>query len=123
MARRMRQQSLSGLTPSQSSVLATLDRHGPLNMGQLAGHEGISKPSATGIVGRLLGKGLVTREADPEDGRSVIVGITKEGAELLKARRRERTAYLVGRIASLDESDREVLERAVVLIENLMEEE
>ena len=122
LARRLRQQSLGGLTPSQSSVLATLDRHGPMSMSQLADHEAIAKPSATGIVGRLIGKGLVAREPDPRDGRSSIVEITPDGVEALEARRRERTAYLARRIESLDEEDREVLQRAVVLFEDMIED-
>lgn len=122
LARRLRQQSLGGLTPSQSSVLATLDRHGPMSMSRLAEHEAIAKPSATGIVGRLIERGLVDRKPDPADGRSSIVEITPEGVDAIEARRRERTAYLARRIESLDEADRDVLERAVVLLETMVEE-
>lgn len=122
LARRLRQQSLGGLTPSQSSVLATLDRHGPMSMSRLAEHEAITKPSATGIVGRLIESGLVDRKTDPADGRSSIVEITTEGIEAIEARRRERTAYLAGHFDALDTEDREVLERAVVLLEDMLEE-
>lgn len=122
LARRLRQQSLGGLTPSQSSVLATLDRHGPMSMSRLAEHEAIAKPSATGIVGRLIERGLVDRKPDPADGRSSIVEVTPEGVDAIEERRRERTAYLARRIESLDEADREVLERAVVLLETMVEE-
>jgi DNA-binding MarR family transcriptional regulator len=93
-----------------------------MSMSQLADHEAIAKPSATGIVGRLIGKGLVAREPDPRDGRSSIVEITPDGVEALEARRRERTAYLARRIESLDEEDREVLQRAVVLFEDMIED-
>lgn len=122
LARRLRQQSLGGLTPSQSSVLATLDHHGPMTMSKLAEHEAVAKPSATGIVGRLFDKGLVVREPDPEDGRSSIVAISPEGVEALHARRRERTAYLAGRIEGLDDADRAVLERAVTLLELMIDD-
>jgi DNA-binding MarR family transcriptional regulator len=122
LARRLRQQSLGGLTPSQSSILATLDRHGPMNMSDLAEHEGIRKPSATGIVGRLIDKALVAKEADPRDGRSTIVTITAGGHDLLVARRRERTAYLARQVESLDPEDRAVLERAVELFEKMVDD-
>lgn len=121
LARKLRQQSLGGLTPSQGSVLSTLDRHGPMPMSHLASHEGISKPSATGIVGRLLEKGLVEKNNDPADGRSAIVEITKSGHQLLEQRRRERTAYLARQIEALVPEDREVLERAVALLEEILE--
>lgn len=123
LARRLRQQSLAGLTPSQASVLATLDRHGPISMGRLAKHEAISKPSATGIVKRLIARGLVVKTRDPHDGRSAIVEITARGSEVLDERRREKTAYLAERIASLELEDREVLERAAQLLEDMVEED
>lgn len=122
LARRLRQQSLGGLTPSQTSVLATLDKHGQMPMSRLADHEGISKPSATGIVGRLVDRGLVERRQDPEDGRSAIVVIAGAGRQILDERRRERTAYLARRIAALSEEDREILEQAVQLLEGMVEE-
>lgn len=122
LARRLRQQSLGGLTPSQTSVLATLDKHGQMSMSRLADHEGISKPSATGIVGRLVERGLVERQRDPEDGRSAIVVIAEAGRRVLEERRRERTAYLARRISALGEADREILERAAELLEGMVED-
>lgn len=122
LARRLRQQSLGGLTPSQASVLSTLDRHGRLSMSQVAGHEGVSKPSATGIIGRLVDKGLVLRSTDPDDKRSFLVEITPGGRELMEQRRRERTAYLARRVGELSQQDRDVLERALQLLENMIED-
>lgn len=122
LARRLRQQSMGGLTPSQSSILANLDRLGPMTMTQIAEQEGIAKPSATGIVGRLVDKGLVDRSVDPADRRSSLVAISGSGSDLLTQRRRERTAYLARWIDALDETDRAVLKRAVVLLEGMTEE-
>lgn len=122
LARKLRQQSLGGLTPSQTSILSTLDRHGSMSMSQLATHEGISKPSATGIVGRLLERGLVEKTDDPADGRSAIVAITPKGHDVLETRRQERTAYLARQIDALDPDDREVLGRAVDLFEKMLED-
>lgn len=121
LARRLRQQSIGGLTPSQTSVLATLDRHGEMTMGRLAAHEAISAPSATGIVGRLLEKGLVERTPDSTDLRSTLVGITTEGTAALIQRRHERTAYLATRIEVLSAEDREVLAAAVEILEGIYE--
>ena len=122
LARKLRQQSLGGLTPSQASVLSTLERHGPMAMSQVADHESISKPSATGIVGRLVAKGLVSRSPDGGDKRSFIVEISPSGRELIDLRRRERNAYLARRIDSLSETDHQALERAIELFESMIEE-
>jgi DNA-binding MarR family transcriptional regulator len=122
LARRLRQQSLGGLTPSQSSVLANLDRLGPLTMTQIAEQEGIAKPSATGIVGRLVDKGLVDRAIDPGDRRSSVVAINRAGSDLLAQRRQERTAFLARRVEGLTVEERETLERAVEILERMAEE-
>lgn len=122
LARRLRQQSLGGLTPSQSSVLATLDRHGPMSMSRLAEQEGIAKPSATGIVGRLVDKGLLDRAIDPADRRSSVVALSRAGSELLDQRRQERTAFLARRVEGLTVEERETLERALEILERMAEE-
>jgi len=122
LARRLRQQSLGGLTPSQSSVLANLDRRGPMTMTQIADQEGIAKPSATGIVGRLIDKGLVDKAIDPSDRRSSVIAINGAGSRLLDKRRKERTAFLTRRIESLDPDERDILERAVDILERMAEE-
>lgn len=122
LARRLRQQALGGLTPSQATVLGTLYRQGPMTMGRLAECERISRPSATGIVKRMIEKGLVERRQSDQDGRSAIVQLTPAGVDLLEARRKERTAYLSTRIDRLDPDDVAVLERAVDILERMIEE-
>src|SRR3954454_18995664 len=73
-ARRLRQQAGTDLGPSQTSALASIERHGPLTPSELARIERIQRPTATRIVARLEDAGLVERVADPTDGRSFTVG-------------------------------------------------
>lgn len=123
LARRLRQQSRGGLTPSQRSILATLDRRGPMTMGGLADSERISPPSATGIVGRLEESGLVERRPHPDDRRCAVVDLTTEGKELLEGGRRERTAYLAQRLEHLTADEREVLSQVTAILDRLAEPE
>ena len=123
LARRLRQQSLGGLTPSQSAILSSLDRRGPMSMSRLAKFEAISKPSATGIVSRLIDKGFVVRSDDPEDGRSAIVAITPAASALLEQRRQERTAFLARRIDALSDEEQLTLAKAAELLERITAEE
>lgn len=88
-------------------------------MGRLAEIEAISRPSTTGIVSRLVDRGLVVRADNPEDGRSAIVGISSEGSKLLRHRRQERDAFLARALESLDDDERLVLARAAELIERI----
>jgi DNA-binding MarR family transcriptional regulator len=122
LARRLRQHTVGDLTPSQSSVLATLDKRGPASMSRLAEIEAISRPSTTGIVSRLVEKGLVERADNPSDGRSAIVAITLAGSELLEQRRAERNAFLARAIESLEDDEQLVLARAAEIIERITAE-
>lgn len=122
LARRLRQESLGDLTPSQRSVLATLDRQGPLRMGQLAELERISAPSITGIVGRLEQRGLVAREPNPRDARSTVVCATNEARVLLAAIRQRRTAFLATRLATMTDEDILILSQAIDLLNRITED-
>jgi len=122
LARRLRQQSLGGLTLSQRSVLVTLETSGPLRMGELARLENVSPPSITGIVGRLEMRGLVTRVPDPEDARSTMVVIAPEAVEGLVESRRLRSAYLAERIGRLSDQDRETLAAGVEILNRITDE-
>ena len=65
LARQLRSQTVAGLSPSLISALVTIERKGPLTLGQLAALERVKPPSVTRMVAALEGAGLVRREADP----------------------------------------------------------
>ena len=71
------------LTFQQVKVLAFLFE-GQQRMGNIANHLGCIMSSATSIVDRLVDKGLVAREADPEDRRAVICQLTASGKETME---------------------------------------
>ncbi|MGC2241159.1 MAG: MarR family transcriptional regulator [Acidimicrobiia bacterium] len=122
LARRLRQHTVGGLTPSQRSVLATLHRSGVLRMGDLARIEEVSPPSITGIVGRLEEKGLVRRVPDPEDARSTMVQISDEATALLEESRKARSTYLATQLSSLGAHERARLETAVRILDRMIDE-
>src|SRR3974377_1953657 len=69
LQRRLRQQSLGGLSPGQASALGTVHRHGNPTLGELAALEQVQPPTMTRIVANLADAGMVTREADPTTRR------------------------------------------------------
>jgi DNA-binding MarR family transcriptional regulator len=121
-ARRLRQEAGSDLGPSQAAALAMIERHGPLAPSELAKRERIKRPTATRILGHLEGAGLVERVRDPEDGRSSILSITREGRALLRALRARKTAYLAQRLSDLDPGDVAALERAAEVLERMLDD-
>jgi|SRR5919201_1003019 DNA-binding MarR family transcriptional regulator len=122
-ARRLRQEAGEELSPSQTTALATIDRHGPLTPSELAARERIQRPTVTRIVARLEERGLVQRARDPQDGRSSLVALTSEGRDLLARGRTRKDAYLARRLRELDAQERETLQRAAAILERLLEEE
>ena len=59
---------------------------------------GCAKPSMTRTVGALVERGLVLRQDDPTDRRSVILSLTDEGRRSLTAIRRKRDAWMASRV-------------------------
>jgi len=102
LARRLRQEAGAGLTPSQLSALAVIEHHGPLTLGALAEHERVAPPSVTKVVHKLEADGFVLRTSDPSDRRITWVAPSERGIALVAESRRRKTAWLAGRIATLD---------------------
>ena len=123
MARRMRQEAGDDLSPSMTAALATIENHGPLTPSELAELERIKRPTATRVLRRLEEDGLIERTADPSDGRSALVCVTKQGAALLKKLRSRKNAYLARRLRELPPEDVAALERAADVLERLLDGE
>ena len=119
LARRLRQESGAGLSPSQQSALAVISNHGPLTLGALAEHERVAPPSITKVVSKLECDGLVTRTPDPADRRVCRVVISSEGAALLEESRRRKTAWLTARINELDPDRQRRLTDALDVLDEL----
>jgi DNA-binding MarR family transcriptional regulator len=123
LARRLRQEAGGDLSPSLSSALASIDRHGPLTPSELATRERVQRPTITRILARLEEAGLVERTADPTDRRSSLVAATAAGRTLMREQRTRKDAYLAARIDSLDAEDRATLDRAAAILDRLLEED
>src|SRR4051794_10411302 len=94
LARRLRQQADTGLSPTQLAALSTITAHGPLTLRSLADRERVAPPTITRVVTRLEEQGLVLRERVPGDRRAVQVTATPDGIALLEASRHRKTAWL-----------------------------
>src|SRR3954471_4219728 len=116
-ARRLRQEAGGGLSPTLTAALATVDRHGPLTPSELAAKERVQRPTATRLIAKLEGDGLVARTPDPEDGRSSLIAITETGHELLEDVRTRKDAWVAQRLSTLPAGDRATLARAAEVLE------
>jgi DNA-binding MarR family transcriptional regulator len=96
LKRRLREQASAGdLTPSQSSVLMHLDRHGPTTVTELARAEGVRSQSMGATISALETAGLVQGTPDPNDGRQTILSLTPACLELISTGRAARYDWLL----------------------------
>ena len=76
-----------------------------ITMGELARHLGISLSAATGLVDRLVQRGLVERDNDPDDRRIVCVRLAPAGKRARDAFQREKKRRLDAAMRHLSAHD------------------
>ena len=123
LSRRLRHLADPGITPSQLSALATLDRSGPLPLRDLAAAERVGSSTLTRIVAALQAEGLIERVTDPADRRCTLASVTPAGARLINETRDRGTNMLADRIAALSPAEADVLAAALPVLELLLEDD
>jgi DNA-binding MarR family transcriptional regulator len=118
--RRLRQQSLAGLSPAKASALGTVNRLGSPTLGELAVAEQVQPPTVTRLVAGMEEAGLVVRATDAGDRRVVRVRITAEGRRTLQRIRTLKNAFLTRQLAALDSEEQAAAAALVTLLEHLV---
>lgn len=75
----------TGLAPSQVLVLRQIDEHNGITPGAIAATLRFGQATITNIVDKLVASGLVTRTRSAHDKRQILLEITPEGRERLRA--------------------------------------
>ena len=105
LTRRFIAQKTADLSRSELSVLRTLS-HGPATMSELTASLGIACSSATGVVDRLVERGLAERTRPDDDRRTVNVALTKRGRHLHDACNEDRINLGRGMLEPLEPAER-----------------
>jgi len=71
------------LSTPQLKVVLLLLVNGPCRMSIIASALGVSLATGTGVVDRLVERGIVVREGDPEDRRVVLCRLSSKGEKML----------------------------------------
>lgn len=119
--RRLRQESMTGVSPSQEAALAAVNRLGRPTLGELAQAEQVQPPTMTRVVAAMEQAGLLARFGDEADRRVSRVELTAEGRATLERIRSLKTAYLARQIGLLSPEDRRAAERLAGLLERFVE--
>ena len=120
LARRLRQQDHTGLGPTITAALSSINKHGGLTHGELAAIEQVAPPTITAIVGKMETLGLVTRETDATDRRVTRIRITPAGVDQLDDVRNRRTSWLASQLSSLSADERRRLSDATDVLAKLV---
>lgn len=101
LRRQLRQVRVDGeLTLPEASALGRLERAGPATSADLARQEQISPQSMGTTLAALEARGCIERSPDPDDGRRVVLSVTKLGIKILRAKRVARTDQLAQALSS-----------------------
>jgi DNA-binding MarR family transcriptional regulator len=114
-----RDDAADGLTGARASALSVVVYGGARTVGELARREGVSPPTMTRIVDALVREGLLRREADPRDRRSLLLTPTARGRRLMELGRARRIRRLAMELSSLPPRQLRTLERAVEILRGL----
>jgi DNA-binding MarR family transcriptional regulator len=83
----------------------------------------VSPPTITKVVAFLEGEGLVTRAADPADGRVSRVSTTRAGDALIAESRRRKTAWLTTQVGQLPTEEQAKLADVLDVLDHLCEQD
>ncbi len=89
------------LSVAQLHVIRMIRRNGQLTMSELADLLGVSPPSASAMVDRLVEKGILSREHSTEDRRKVVVRISPEAVKEIEALEHSILALFVDLVQKL----------------------
>ncbi len=120
LARKLRQEADSGITPSLLVTLSTIERAGAITLGDLSSVEQVQPPTMSRFIAALVDAGLVVREPDPIDRRLAWVRPTPEGVKLLHRSRRRKDAYLAKQLRALEPAELATLDRAAEILDRLV---
>jgi len=107
------------ITHSESDLLRLVDRRPGIRVHDAAAELGIASNSVSTLVKQLTRAGLLERSADPADGRAACLRLTASASEWVTQLGNAREQTVDDALASLDETDRQLLEAALPAMKRL----
>ncbi|AHY51379.1 MarR family transcriptional regulator [Bradyrhizobium japonicum] len=99
----------TNLTPTQWAALSKLAETGPCSQNQLGRLTAMDVATIKGVIDRLTARGLTETSQDPEDGRRLLVSLTRAGQQLAEKVAPNALAITRETLAPLDAREREML--------------
>ncbi|MFT6673543.1 MAG: DNA-binding MarR family transcriptional regulator [Afipia broomeae] len=96
------------LTPTQWAALAKLTETGPCSQNQLGRLTAMDVATIKGVIDRLTARGLTETSSDPQDGRRLLVSLTRAGQAMAEKAAPSALAISKETLAPLDAKEREI---------------
>ena len=99
----------TNLTPTQWAALSKLAESGPCSQNQLGRLTAMDVATIKGVIDRLTARGLTETSPDPQDGRRLLVSLSRAGQQLAEKTAPHALAISKETLAPLDAREREAL--------------
>ena len=106
------QDTALGVPPAQLSALSVIVFGGKTSLSDLAKAEQVRPPTMSRIIDALVRDGLVKRETDKTDRRSIIITATEKGTRIMHEGRDRREKRLLELLQPLRREEIELLNKA-----------
>jgi len=97
------------LTPTQWAALSKLSEVGPCSQNQLGRLTSMDVATIKGVIDRLTARGLTETSPDPDDGRRLLVSLTRSGQQLAEKVAPNALAISKETLAPLGAKERDTL--------------
>jgi DNA-binding MarR family transcriptional regulator len=124
LKRKMRQHGgLNDFTSSQIAVILRLEKDGPATVSSLARAEGMRPQSMSAVIASLEEMGFVAGAADPNDGRKMLMSLTKACKKSIEEGRSARQDWLTQAIQQkLSPQEQKKLSSVIHLLAQIAED-
>jgi MarR family transcriptional regulator for hemolysin len=119
----MRSRRTPDLSAPQFRILAFVNRQPGASLSDVAEHVGLTLPSTSTSVDRLVARKLIAREHSQTDRRRVTLSLTATGKTLLKSARKGAQTYLAARLSTLSAEERKTIMGALQALRPLFTSE
>lgn len=118
----MRQQGKPFLSVSQFRALVFLNLSPGACLWEVADYVGVTRPTASALVDRLVRDGLVDRVPHPKERRRIMLSLTSQGSQLLQQTREGARSRLASLLADLSPAQVRKIAEGTALLGGLFKE-
>ena len=104
-----REIGIANLTSAQWAALSKLAETGPCSQNQLGRLTAMDVATIKGVIDRLTARGLTETSSDPDDGRRLLVSLSRTGQQAVEKASPNALAITRETLAPLDAKERETL--------------